>query len=448
MKLLHRLWSGPGDRVSRSTSHEAKLSIEIENVAESMASLSVCDGSRLLVSTRGGTEPNEFDKHSLIPQLFNALTNLAEVYAHEGLLPESQYYMEQSAKISSNASSAAFQTRYHTQLGHYLIRGESFESGVFHLNKAEATLTSQEPNRHLVTLQLARAEKYAKSGELTSAMSSLEFADSTLEKMMQMKSMDRLRPKQTNVALLEASPPTKSGIRSKSKILANKGATCTTVASETASARPRANELSALRYTRARLLRRQASIALKGGDFDRADSLLKRAAQHILTSFDLITHTFLTAKSALGRALANMASDLVHCVIPESTTCYPSIRPMSGHQETVRDELEEKPAKLSAPVKSKSSKVNTKAMKPPGAAVSPSFIELLNRSQEDLNKVRCLAVSAGSTTHLHSLVDGLMRVLMMLSAFPHSKALCMRTPLSAFYGMGRSFSLSHRKTCS
>lgn len=446
VKLLHRLWSGPEDRVSRSTNHEAKLSVEIENIAESMTALSICNRSRPLASTRGGTELNESDKHSLIPQLFNALTNLAEVYAHEGLLPESHYYMEQSAKISSNASSTAFQTRYHAQLGHYLIRGESIENGIFHLNKAEATLTPDEPNRHLVILQLARAEKYVKSGELTLAMSSLEFADSTLEKMMQIKSMDRLRSKQIKVALLEASPPTNSGIRSKSKVLANKGAACTTVASETSSARPRANELSALRYTRARLLRRQASIALKEGDFDRADSLLRRAAQNILTSFDLIAHTSLTAKSALGRALANMASDLVFCVIPESTTCYPSIRPISGHQD-IRDEIKEKPANQSAPAKSKSCKMSTKAVKPPGAAVLPSFIELLNRSQEDLNKVRCLAVSAGSTMHLHSLMDGLMRVLMMLSAFPHSKALCMQTPLFAMYSMGRSSSLTHRKTC-
>ena len=446
VKLLHRLWSGAEDRVSRSANHGAKLSVEIENIAESMTSLSICNPSRLLVSNRGNTGLNEFDKHSLVPQLFNALTNLAEVYAHEGLLPESQYYMEQSAKVSSNASSTAFQNRYHAQLGHYLVRGESLESGAFHLNKAEAALTSEEPSRYLVILQLARAEKHVKSGELTLAMSSLEFADSTLEQIIQIKSIDRLRSKQTKVALLEASPPTKSGIRSKSKTLANKGAAYTSVASENASASTRGNQLSALQYTRARLLRHQASIALKEGHVDRADFLLSRAAQHILTSFDLITHTSLTAKLALGRALANMASDLVFCVIPESTTCYPSIRPMSGGQDTIRGEFEGKPATQSAPAKSKSCKANTKAAKPPGAAVLPSFIDLLNQSQEDLNKVRCLAVSAGSTMHLHSLVDGLMRVLMMLSAFPHSKALCMQTPLFAMYGMGRSFSLSYRKT--
>ena len=448
VKLLHRLWAGPDDRVSRSTNHEAKLSVEVEKIAESMTSLSICNRSRPLALTTGGTELNEFDKHSLIPQLFNALTDLAEIYAHEGLLPESQYYMEQSAKISSNASSTAFQTRYHAQLGHYLVRGENIESGVFHLNKAEAALTSEEPNRHIVNLQLARAEKHVKSGELTLAMSSLEFADSALEKMMQIKFMDRLiRPKQANVALLDASPPTKSGIRSKSRTPANKGAACATVVSETAPGRPRANEISTLQYTRARLLRRQASIYLTQGDIDRADSLLKRAAQHVLTSFDLITHTSLTAKLALGRALANMASDLVFCVIPESSTCYPSIRPMSDLQDTMRDELEEKPANQSTSAKSKSCKVNTKAVKPSGTAVLPSFIELLNQSQKELNKVRYLAVSAGSTMHLHSLVDGLMRVLMMLSAFPHSKTLCMQTPLFAMYGMGRSFNLSYHKNC-
>ena len=448
VKLLHRLWAGPEDRISRSTNNEVNLSIEIGSIAESMTSLSICNRSRPLASTKGDTELNEFDKHLLIPQLFSALTNLAEIYAHEGLLPESQYYMEQSAKISSNTSSTALQARYHTQLGHYLIRGENYGRGVIHLNKAEATLTSKEPNRHLVILQLARAEKYAKSGELSLAMSSLEFADSTLEKIMQVKSMDRLRSKQSNVAILEASPPTKNGIRSKSKALAIKGAACTPVASETAAARPRANEVSALQYTRARLLRRQASIALKDGDVDRADSLLRRAAQHILTSFDHITQTSLTAKIALGRALANMASDLVFCVIPESSTCYPSTRLISGHQDTIRDELEEKPANQSASAKnSKSCKVNTKAVKPPGAAVLPDFMELLSRSQKDLNKARSLAISAGSTMNLHSIVDGLMRVMMMLSAFPNSKTLCMQTPLFAMYGMGRSSNLRYWKTC-
>ncbi|KAG7009884.1 hypothetical protein G7Y79_00001g001560 [Physcia stellaris] len=198
-------------------------------------------------------------------------------------------------------------------------------------------------------------------------------------------------------------------------------------------AEPRSTELAALQCTRARLIRHQASIALLEGDFDRVEFLLQKAMQPFATALDHIMHTSLTAKVTLGRALASMTSDLVFCVIPESTICCPAIRANTHCQDNSSVEEIEELLDQSVPTRSRTGRLNNKSTKVLRMTAIPGFVELLSQCQDDLSKIRSLVVSAGSTVDLHTFVDMSMRTAMMLSAFPLSGAQNVQSPLLAMY---------------
>lgn len=420
---------------------------ESENLVHSINSLSISKSSLSITLPSGVSQRSKIETHSLISQSFHSLTSLAEIYAHGGLLPESQYYLEQSAKVAKNVSATAFQCLYHVQLGQYLVRSGNIQEGVSHLDKAEALWIAEEPNKYPVTLQLALAEKHVKTGESLLAMSALVSADSTLGELMQADFIDRLGQKQPHIpvsqtqgdAVTEASPPTMHKVRGKLEAVGNRGTACTANSSLLTSTQPRKSDLLALQCTRARLLRRQASIILQEGDFDRVVPLVKDVEQQLLTPLDRIAHRALTAELALRRALSNMASDLVFCVLPESTTCCPSTRPDSINQGIASDHRVKGLSHQSAPGRSKQGRGNPKATRMSRSAFLPEFVELLCQSQEELNKIRSLAVSAGSTANIHTLVSGLLRTLMILSAFPESRISYSQSPVFAMYVTGRLF---------
>lgn len=442
MKLLHRLWSSSEERGFDDGNNRALLNSggEVEQITKSMTSLSI---TKLSTPAAGATGHSNHRTHSLIFQLFCGLMDLGEVYAHEGLLSESQYYMEQSAKILDNASSTALRIRYHARLGQSLVRGGKMESGMSHLQTAEALLKSARPNGYSIESLLALSEVYVKSNEIPLAMSALTLADTALENMMQENLTDRLSSKHSNTAILEKSsststevpPTTKSGRVCKSKAAVNQRAK----SPKTAAAKPRSTELVALHCIRARLIRRQASIALQEGDFDRVDYLLQKAVQPFFTPLDHIMHTSLTAKVALGRALAKMTSDLVFCVIPESTICCPSIKANINYQDHFSNEGNKELLDQSIPTRSKTSRTNTKITKSLRMTALPEIFELLSQCQDDFSKIRSLVVSAGSTVDIHTFVDAFIRTLMMLSAFTLYGATNVQSPLLAMYILGKSF---------
>ena len=265
VKLLHRVWSPSEDRYldkdgQKSTRNQT---CRIEELAQSMSSLSLIKSSQ---PTTGGAQ-NDFNTHFLIPHLFDALTNLAEIFAHEGLLPECQYYMEQSAKVANNAPGTSYQTRYHEQLGHYLLRGAYLESGQSHLSKAELTWTFADPIRQPLALQSALARKFLESLDVPSAISTLGLVDHTLELIMQADFVDRIGLKQSCVAnsqvlsnpTLNTTQCTKPKIRSRSKVVSKPNGASSTTNSVTSSENSRGNELMGLQYVKARLLRGHAA---------------------------------------------------------------------------------------------------------------------------------------------------------------------------------------------
>lgn len=452
VKLLHGLWSKLENQTSNPSENKTLRSDETEKLTNSLSSLSLSNSSLPTAPPTKYPECSVPEPGSLAPQLFDALTSLAEVYAHQGLLSDSRYYMEQSVKVAKNAS-PSFQGRYHAQLGQYLVRSGDMENGKFHLSQARATCNTTEPVRHFMALQTALAESLAKSNESQLAMSTLALAKSKLETMMQTDftdrivcgESDRVVKRVQNPSLTETISPVKGQIICTTKTAAKRKAAITSHVPQAASAKSRLNDCMAFVRMKAILLRHQASIAMRDEDFDRVEQLVNDAVQYNSTPPSRIGNTMLTATLATRRALADMATDLVFCVIPESTMCCPSIKSTIRIGDDSSDDCPTKTEDLSVVPRGKQNRANTKITKSSRKPVLPDFVEFLKKAREDLNKIRALTVIAGSTADLHTLVDGLIKALMMLSAFPSSGTAYLQSPTFAMYVMGEfHFTIPYR----
>ena len=164
MKLLHRVWSkSENPRFEPSGDQESRIvSNDIENLAGRVNSLSISKSSVPSLPSTKATQRQPSNMCSLVPQLFDALSSLAQLYTHYGLHPESQYYMEQSAIVAKNAG-LLFQSRYHAQIGQYLICSGNLEDGKSHLNQAEAACGMAGPSGNFVAVQMVLVEMYTKT---------------------------------------------------------------------------------------------------------------------------------------------------------------------------------------------------------------------------------------------------------------------------------------------
>ena len=444
VKLLHWVWSKLENQTLDPSENKTLRRDEVDMLTDSLSSLSVSNPSLLKLQPTNYMERSVIKTGSLTPQLFDALTNLAGVYAHQGLLADSRYYLEQSVKVAKNAG-PSFQGRYHAQLGQYLVRSGDMENGNNHLSQAGAMCNATEPICHFMALQMALAESLAKSNKPQSATSALALANSKLESMMQTDHTDRIvcggsgsmvRGVQNN-SIGDTSSTVKSRITGGTKIAAKRKGPTNSQVLQVASAKSRADDCIAFVRMKATLLRYQAWIAMGEVDFDRAEQSISDAVQCNSTPLSRIGNTMLTATLATRRALADMATDLVFCVIPESTICCPSIQSTGRVGEDSSDGSPAKREDIRVVARGKTSKANLKTTKSSKKPVPPGFVELLNQAREDLNKIRSLTVIAGSTADLHKLVDGLIRALMMLSAFPSSRATHLQNPTFAMYVMGK-----------
>ena len=439
VKLLHWVWSKSENQTFSPSENKALQSDEMGKLTDSLTSLSFSNPSLPTAPPRMYRECSVSIAGSLAPQLFDALTSLAEVYAHQGLLSDSRYYMEQSVKVAKNAG-ASFQSRYHTQLGQYLVRSGDLESGKSHLSQAKATCNTTESVRHFIALHIAFAESLAKSNESHLAISTLAVANSKLQTVMQADFTDRVVCEGPHRVLKRVQNPetllsVKDQVTGATKAAAKRKAATTSQVPQASSAKSRPDGIAFVRM-KAILLRYQASIAMGDEDFDRVEQLINDAAQDNSTPLSRIRNTMLTATLAKRRALADMATDLVFCVIPESTMCCPSIITTNRNEDDSSDDCPTKTEDPSVVPRGKQNRTNAKSTKSSRKPVLPDFVVLLKKAREDLNRIRALTVTAGSTADLHNLVDRLIRALMMLSAFPSSGAAYLQSPTFAMYVMG------------
>lgn len=445
VKLNYRSWAILEHRHGRQdTSSRANA----EAIVDQLSTLSIATSQDSPVVPKASLPKHAARFWNLVPRLFRGLVHLSQLYANEGLLQESRYYIEQAQKTA--AAVDAFRLKVHSLAvhGNYLTRCGEVDKGLGLLKQAEETALDFHKDQYMVSLYSYMAGSYALQGEPDLEAQATEAAENVLDHLMKRSFIERLNHqinsetsielKMDQMTLSEALPSRRQHAKPKasSKAPASKPA-------GKAKVPPLNHDTSCisdallLARMKAATLRQRAQAALRGNKLDLVASLLLDAAEFPGIPQDRILLTILKAHFYLRQAQENMAADPVFCVLPESTVSYPSVANCRSRQET--NLLERSLVERQATSPSKKAPAKGSLRKPKLAAKpAPSdFLELLDQTQESLTSVCSVAKTACSTASIHAMMDVLTKTLMMLSAVTLSRPLVTANSTFAVYSMGK-----------
>lgn len=408
--------------------HAAKSQAnDAEAMIEQLSTLSIATSQNSVAAPKKLLPQHAARFWSHVPRLFRGLVHLSQLYANEGMLQESRYYIEQAHKAATAVD--AFRLKLHSLAvhGNYLTRCGEVDKGLSLLKQAEEAALGFHKDQYMISLYSYMADCYALQGVPESEAQATETAENVLEHLgkrsfieglnNQMNSETSLELNMDQLTFCEALPCRRQQAKPKaaSKAPASKPARKAKTPQLNRDTSYVADVLLLARM-KAAFLRQRAQAALRGNKLDLVAPLLSEAAEFPGVPQDKILVTTLKAHLYLLQAQEDMAADPVFCVLPESTVSYPSVANCRSRQET-KGSL--KKPKLSA--------------KP-----APSdFLELLEQTQECLTSVCSVAKTACSTASIHAMMDVLTKTLMMLSAITLSRPVVIANSTFVVYSMGK-----------
>lgn len=432
--------------------HAAKSQAnDAEAMIDQLSTLSIATSQNPLAATKNLLPQHAARFWSHVPRLFRGLVHLSQLYANEGLLQESRYYIEQAHKIATAVD--AFRLKLHSLAvhGNYLTRCGEVDKGLSLLKQAEEAALGFHKDQYMVSLYSYMADCYALQGEPESEAQATEIAENVLEHLGKRSFIERLNhqtnpetslePNMDQLTLCEALPSQLQQAKSKAASKAPKAPASKPAGKAKTPQLNRDTNYVAdallLARMKAAFLRQRAQAALRGNKLDLVAPLLLEAAEFPGGPQDKILVTTLKAHLYLRQAQEDMAADPVFCVLPESTVSYPSVANCRSRPETNlfgRGLVERQATSPSKKAPSKGS------LKKPKLAAKPApseFLELLEQTQECLTSVCSVAKTACSTASIHAMMDVLTKTLMMLSAITLSRPVVIANSTFVVYSMGK-----------
>lgn len=382
---------------------------------------------------------------SIVPRLFQSLVHLSQLFAHEGLLPEAQYYAEQSRKIADAVQAVRLRGQALALLGNYLTRKGEVKQGIDLLRQAEKASLGLQNDQYMASLYMYMAENHAMRRETDSEAGASDAAAKILELLMKVSFIEGLNYQSTTEHSLEVAidqlslseaPPTRRP-RTQRRI-PNKPSASTTSVKTKLSISTRETKTIAdtllLSRMKGRSLRQRAHAAIRGNKLDLAASLLSEATETASISEDRILLAMAKGHLFLRKAQEKMVADPIFCVLPESTVSHPSLR---KRQETTMQERSSKENQSASPAKKVTAKGSLRKPKQAQMLHPSDILELLNLTQESLVSVSNLAKKMCSTATIHTMTDVLTKTLMTLSAITLSQPKTTTNPSFVVYAMGK-----------
>ena len=406
-----------------STRISEKAEYETEDLSNSMASLSVSDNSRL--ATTGEELPavvKGFPFWTVLPRLYGGLTNLSQIYSHEGLFPEARAYAEEGQRLAQSINSASLLGRCFSYLGDYLTRSGDIQKGCSTLELAVKNFSGVKHDQHLVRLHLHLAQSFLIKQDPSSAENALALARALVEELIQSIFVENLLGKhpiaeaishQMHSLKLKDTAPSKG--RTKKGTPPEKLSKKSPVGTRRSNEHNRAdcvstNPFSRLLDTRCDIISQRGLQLVQAGRLDMAKDLALENVRCSTRAPNIVSHKQLIAYLSFRQGLEAMARDPVFCVLPESTTAFPSLNLASQPQSKASDKGlkgcrdEVKDPFLRADKKGKGTGQNT----------SNNFREYFREVQETIITFLKSARLSWATCKLHKIMDLLLTAQMIL----------------------------------
>ena len=388
------------------------------------------------------------DLWKIVPKLYQSLLQLSQLFAYGGLFSETRYYVEQAIKIATAVDSTSLTSTSFGCLADALAQSEDYIGACNFFKKSFEQVSVLQKDSRFALLNLKYASYHSAVGDQAAAEKASKVANSTLEDLMSPISQHRdllhpstvedLEEKMQKLTVHKLVPTRSTKKQSQSSNRNTRDAASNSCLSGNSSViggqkqsdiRSYSSILSSIKIG---VLRQRALQALRQRDLDSANKFLVEAMPHDTHTCDSILHTTLEAELLLGRGMEAMLADPVFCILPESTTSYPSVAltkssSRTDHQaQTVQTNVAYLPKKV--PVKA-SGKRTLKGQEKSVVSHSRYFQEARN----EVLKVYQQAKVFSSTASLYKLTKLMAELLMMLSASDLSMSMDSSKASPVFY---------------
>lgn len=387
---------------------------------------------------------------SFVPSIFRGLSQLASVFAHQGMLQEAVYFSEQASKVAAAVNADPFIVQNLSNTAQYYIESNRLDDASDCLAKADPSAIQLSPSINLALFHTTGAqlrqlleedgeaiEKYDKANSIVQNLCDPVFIQSleklscgeteVVEKMSRMKLEDapsrtRKAPARTTKAKKPAKAATKTAARKAAAVVAP------------AAPQKMVHECPPLEGIQAIILCRKAALLLARDRLSEAVVLIEEAAEMKLGQDAAVQHQSTRFRSLMSEAMKEIAGDFTFNALPESTISFPAL---SRGDRKLSEPSGARPSYLSiADTLSPAAPAVKKEAKGRKAA-KEDFADLLKKARDCIAEVQSQAFHTSSTSAIHRVCSMLNEVTILLSATTPKGVKGSLHPLYAAYLTGK-----------
>lgn len=452
--LNRRVWASLENRSSaqKKFSRSNGSDSEVDDLAVSVSNMSMQAKKAPIVLSITHESLKGVTFWSFVPSLFRGLSQLSNVFAHQGLFQESIYFAEQACKVAKAVEADSMILQNLSNRIEYWIQGgradkasDLVEDGKHHVQRLGKTheLVRYESSIAQVQRALGESEEemeaYDRAATVLSTITSPEFiqgldrmASAEAAIVSQIAQMKIEEPAAKPKRRTRAAPPVrdrktaaKPATKPAPKSIAQKTPVPTTNPED---------ECSQLLGLRGDILRRKAMALLVQEKLSTAAELLDEAATLQSGHVGIILQHSAKFKYLLLQAMKEISTDFTFNVLPESTISFPALarvdRKLSepSESETAQFSSLQKGSARCPPLAKRGSK----------AAAKDDFVTILRKARDCVSEIQPMAIQAGSNSVLHQICSVLSHVTVLLSAASPGNTRGALHPLYAAYLTGKS----------
>ncbi|EKG18341.1 Peptidase C50 separase [Macrophomina phaseolina MS6] len=424
VNLNKKIWLTVENRKVRS---EVSSENEIHNVTDGLSKMSVQSNiAPLTISmTHGALTGAAF--WSFVPSIFRGLSQLASVFAHQGMLQEAVYFSEQASKVAAAVEAAPFAVQNLSTIAQYYLESNRLDDASDCLDKANLSVDKLSPCIDLAVFYSTGAqfsqliekdddavEKYDKACSILQSLSKPTFIQS-LEHLSAGEA--QIVDKISSTSLEEPATGARKAPAKTAKAKKTSKTVTKITARKTPAATPppqkMAHECPPLEGIQATILCRKAALLIARNCLSEAVALIEKAAEMKLGQEAAVQHQSTRFRSLMSEAMREIAADFTFNALPESTISFPAL---SRGDRKLSEPSQARPSYLSiaeapSPV-APASKKGTKGRK----AAKEDVAALLKKARDCIAEVQSQAVHTSSTSAVQRVCSMLNEVTILLSA--------------------------------
>ncbi|KAK8226839.1 peptidase family C50-domain-containing protein [Phyllosticta capitalensis] len=443
--LNKKIWMAVENRTKSKAVASLGHDNDVEVVVEGVKNMSVRSNSPTVISMTHAALTGA-QCWPFVPSIFRGLLQLANVFAHQGMLQEAIYYAEQASKVAEAVNASSLMVASLGLTSRFYLDSNRIADAMDMLSKAASHSKQAMPNADLALYHCVAARAHEISDDYKTALTEFDSALNVISNLVQphcIRNIEKIESDDRKIvdlmSRLDVAEPGRRGRRAAAKQTSTKkptkaGAAKTTNLKKTAKsplcdASPNdGDECQHLQGLQAVVLCHKANLLLSQDKLSDAVELISEAERLSHGLEASVQHQSTRFRSLMSEAMKEIAADFTFNALPESTISFPAL---SWNERKFSESFQQKPASA-ATITSASSSISRKGAK--GKKVSKEdFNAILQKARDCISEAHTKALGTSSTSAVHKVCNMLNEVTILLSATSYRGSRGTLHPLFAAY---------------